>query len=143
MTGSINLLVRIDHHRMPVACRHDLCLHFDGNQSWNRDVLTRLYAKSAVFGISPAVHLPVTGNSQIKIATRCHIDDVFTLKLLYLSRDGKLFAVEKSPYIDTLSFCLFHSRSVLLLRGKLLNYECLSINQKRILSKSSKNMMFI
>ena len=56
MTSSINLLVWIDHHRMPVACRYDLCLHFDGNQSWNRYVLTRLYAKSAVFGVSPAVH---------------------------------------------------------------------------------------
>ena len=118
MTSSIHLLVWIDHHRMPVACRYYLGLHFDGNQSWNRYVLAWLYAESAVFGVSPAVHLPVTWNSQIKIATRYHIYDVFTLKLFYLCRDSKLFPVEQSPYVHTLRLWLLHSRSVLLLRGK-------------------------
>jgi hypothetical protein len=39
VAGSICLVVRVDHHRMPIACRYDPGLHLDGDEPGNGYIL--------------------------------------------------------------------------------------------------------
>lgn len=54
MPGCKQLSVAVDEHRMPIACRYDLRLHFERNESRNRYIFAN-QSKSVVFGCSPSI----------------------------------------------------------------------------------------